>query len=63
MSRATIDADRCQGHGRCAMLAPRVFDIDDDGIGTVLVDPVPDDEVHDVREAVLNCPESAIRLS
>ncbi|MFC4948075.1 ferredoxin [Pseudonocardia sp. GCM10023141] len=62
MMRATIDAARCQGHGRCAMLAPDVFDIDDDGWGTVLVDPVPATAEPDVREAVLNCPESAIAL-
>jgi ferredoxin len=63
MSHATIDRDRCQGHGRCAMLAPQVFDLDDDGIGEVLVDPVPAEDLGDVREAALNCPESAITLS
>jgi ferredoxin len=63
MSHATIDGDRCQGHGRCAMLAPAVFDIDDDGQGAVLVDSVPDAELDDVRDAVRNCPEAAIALS
>ncbi len=58
--RATIDRDRCQGHGRCALIAPEVFDVDDAGLGEVLVDPVPEAAVADVREAVLSCPESAI---
>lgn len=63
MSHATIDGGRCQGHGRCVMLAPQLFDIDDDGIGEVLVDPVPAEDLDDAREAALNCPESAITLA
>jgi ferredoxin len=44
------------------MLAPEVFDIDDDGFGIVLVDPVPDADESDARDAALNCPEGAITL-
>jgi ferredoxin len=62
MVRATVDGAKCQGHGRCAMLAPDVFDIDDDGLGVVLVDPVPAAEESSARDAELNCPESAIAL-
>ena len=29
MSRVTVDADRCTGHGRCYTLAPDVFDADE----------------------------------
>jgi ferredoxin len=62
MKHATIDATRCQGHGRCTMLAPELFDVDDEGLGTVLVDPVPAFQEALAREAVSNCPESAISL-
>lgn len=62
MLRATVDGARCQGHGRCTMLAPDVFGIDDDGVGTVLVDPVPAEAERDARDAAVNCPESAIVL-
>lgn len=60
--KATIDPDRCQGHGRCAMIAPEVFDVDDAGLGEVLVDPVPVVATGKVHEAVLSCPELAISV-
>ncbi|MDB4872964.1 MAG: putative ferredoxin [Gemmatimonadales bacterium] len=63
VTRVTIDRDRCQGHGRCALLAPEVFDLDESGTGEVLVDPVPEADVPEVREAVRSCPESAITTS
>jgi ferredoxin len=33
-----IDAERCQGHGRCYDLAPDLFGDDDEGFGQVLGD-------------------------
>ncbi|MGH3250447.1 MAG: ferredoxin [Trebonia sp.] len=27
----SIDTIRCQGHGRCVIIAPDVFDVDDSG--------------------------------
>ena len=58
-----IDAERCQGHGRCYDLAPGLFGEDDEGYGTVLGDGVvPTDEEDSARLAVLNCPEHAIEL-
>jgi ferredoxin len=63
MTRVMIDGDRCQGHGGCVMVAPQAFDVDDSGVGRVLLDQVPDPDLPDVREAVLSCPESAVALS
>ena len=60
--KATIDQERCQGHGRCTLIAPDLFDIDDEGLGTVLVPQIPDEALADARESVLSCPESAITL-
>jgi ferredoxin len=59
----TIDASRCQGHGRCSLISPKLFDVSDDGLGQVLVrEPEPDDAA-DVARAIDNCPESAISYS
>jgi ferredoxin len=59
-----IDADKCQGHGRCYSLAPELFDADDLGAGFVRGDGhVPDELVEAARRAVANCPEYAITLT
>jgi ferredoxin len=56
----SIDASRCQGHGRCSLINSKIFDISEDGFGQVLVaDPEPGD-MADVARAIDNCPESAI---
>lgn len=60
--RITLDRERCTGHGRCYMLAPEVFDADDEGYGVVLVDggDVPPGLEAAARKAAANCPEGAI---
>lgn len=63
MARVSIDGGKCQGHGRCALIAPDVFDVSDEGVGQVLVDSVPEENLADVEEAVESCPEAAIRFS
>jgi ferredoxin len=62
LSRLTIDPDKCQGHGRCVLIAPVYFDMDDTGFGVVLRDDVDDSDRADIDEAVLSCPEHAITL-
>jgi ferredoxin len=58
-----IDRSLCQGHNRCAALAPDVFGIDEDGFGYVLDDgEVPDDLVDAADDIVGACPEQAILL-
>jgi ferredoxin len=63
MPKPSIDLGRCQGHGRCALLAPDVFDVDDSGHSVLLVHDVPPDKLADVEEAVSTCPEQALSLS
>jgi ferredoxin len=59
--KISIDANRCQGHGRCYDLAPELFGEDEEGYGVVLGDgTVPADQHASARLAALNCPESAI---
>jgi ferredoxin len=63
MPKPRIDLGRCQGHGRCALLAPGVFDVDDGGHSVLLVSEIPADKVADVEEAVSTCPEQALSLA
>ncbi len=62
MSRLTIDPGKCQGHGRCGLIAPAYFEMDDAGFGVVRRDSVDDADRADIDEAVLGCPEHAIAL-
>jgi ferredoxin len=45
------------------LIAPHLFDVDDSGLGTVLVDSVAGTDLADVEEAILTCPENAIVLA
>lgn len=63
MSRISIDTDRCTGHGRCYTLAPDVFDADEVGHSTPIVDEVHGELEQRASVAAENCPESAITLS
>jgi ferredoxin len=58
--QVTIDSATCQGHGRCSLLVPDVFGVDDDGMGHVLAPDVPAAMEDDVRKAAATCPERAI---
>jgi ferredoxin len=57
-----VNAELCQGHGRCYALAPELFDLDD--IGHALPLDVEIDATNKERAnlARLNCPEGAISL-
>jgi ferredoxin len=63
MTRVSLDADRCTGHGRCYSLAPDVFDADEVGHCIVLADEVSGDLEGQAVTAEQNCPEGAITLS
>ncbi len=62
MSSITADTAACQGHARCALLAPDHFDVDDYGKVVVQRADVDDDDLADVKEAVISCPELALSL-
>ena len=61
--RVLIDETRCQGHGRCELIAPAYFVVDDAGMGRVLTDQVAPADRGDVDQAQFCCPENAIRLA
>lgn len=61
--RITLDRERCTGHGRCYMLAPEVFDADDEGYGVARTEDVPPGLEAAARKAAANCPEEAITIA
>jgi ferredoxin len=62
--KVRVDPERCQGHTLCAMIAPKMFELDDiDGHSTAVSEDVPDDQETQVSEAVRSCPEQAIFIS
>ena len=62
--RVSIAADRCQGHNRCCLIAPELFEADDEGAARARGDGsvLPELEKK-ARLAVANCPEHAVRLT
>ena len=61
--KVRVDADRCQGHTLCAMIATGMFELSDiDGSSSALTEVVAADQEEQVREAVQSCPEQAIVL-
>lgn len=56
-----VDAEKCQGHNRCFVLAPDLFVLDDYGYAQADNDGiVPKGEEEKARLAIANCPEKAI---
>lgn len=56
-----VDANRCQGHTLCSMIAPDIFELDDDdGHAFVREETVAPSSEDVVRKAAGNCPEMAI---
>ena len=58
--KVTVEADKCVASGQCVLLAPGVFDQDDDGIIVLLTDTPADDDRQLVRDAVRVCPAAVI---
>ncbi|MET9830850.1 ferredoxin [Streptomyces sp. NPDC006385] len=58
--KATVDDDRCRGHGVCLTVCPEVFDLGDDGYAVTTMPEVPAAYERAVREAAAMCPERAI---
>ena len=61
--RIRVIEDRCQGHNRCKVIAPTLFELDSLGNSKAAGDGfVPPELVEKARLAVSNCPEFAIEL-
>lgn len=58
-----VDAEKCQGHGRCKALAPALFKLDAYGNSQVIGDGVvPEDQLEKAHLAKANCPEFAVEI-
>ena len=58
-----VNPQVCAGFGVCLGLCPEVFELHDDGYAIVRVSEVPPELEDAVRQAVSQCPASAISLS
>lgn len=57
-----VNRDLCIGCGACQAYVPDVFEIDDEGLATVTNSDAVKDNLDDVKEAIENCPTSAIEM-
>jgi ferredoxin len=60
MVRIESDVTRCQGYANCVAIGDDYFDLDEDGLVTILRNKVDGAERDKVEEAVRSCPVSAI---
>lgn len=58
--KVKVDRQKCRGHGQCVLIAPEVFELDDEDRSVVLQPDVPAGLESAVEDAVLMCPEGAI---
>jgi ferredoxin len=62
--RIHIARDKCEGHGRCYVLAPQLVEPDELGDGREIGDgTVPPELEALAHKAEANCPEHAVILS
>ncbi len=62
--RVRVESDRCQGHNRCCLVAPELFEADELGNAHARGDGlVPPGQEAKAKLALANCPEHAVRLT
>lgn len=57
-----VNRDACIGCGACAAICDSVFEIDDEGISTVVDETVSEENQEEVQDAVDSCPTGAIEV-
>ena len=57
------DPGRCQGHGKCVIDCPEVFDADEQGYVVVRAGEIPDSLRAAVQRCVDDCPEGALGVT
>jgi ferredoxin len=64
MSKLSVDASKCTGHGRCYTTSPGLLADDEEGFVTLRGSAmdVADDQLAAAAEAEAACPERAISL-
>lgn len=54
--------DRCGGSGSCVQMCPEVFELGEEGMARVKVEPVPKETEASCRQAERECPYQAIEI-
>lgn len=52
----------CCGYGVCAEICPEIYQLDDNGIVSLVVDIVPPGLEEKAREAAAACPQNALEV-
>lgn len=61
--KVNVDESKCLGCGKCvATTNEKIFDFNDDGFAVAVVDVVEENDVDIVKEAIEDCPTSAIYI-
>jgi len=60
--KITITPNVCSGHARCQKICPEVFGGDDVGYVDLRISDIPPELQASAREAVISCPEGAIKI-
>lgn len=55
-----VNQDTCIGCGACQAICPEVFEINDDGLATTIVDTIEEDVQDAAIDAKEGCPVNAI---
>ena len=58
--KVVINRDNCIGCGACESIEPSVFQLDDEGISTVIEENVANASEEVLKDAIESCPTSAI---
>ncbi len=59
--RVVVDIDQCEGHGRCRLIYPAMFDVEGEKVA-LLIDRVPVGGEKLAKHGALSCPERAISI-
>lgn len=61
--KVKVNEDACIGCGACQALVSSVFEINDEGVATVITEEIDDNLKEDVRDAAEGCPTCAIEIN
>lgn len=61
--RVEVDPNICEGHGQCNVVAPDVYELDDDGYCLINKPEVPAHLETQAEEGAFACPVQAITVT